>query len=437
MNSDLRSCATIFDKSGQPRSYAFTLAELKVGRSSSNDIRLDPVNDVTVSRKHGVFKCTPGPTEPTWSYEDLDSTQGTYLNGQRIKGVTTIVRGDMLMLGRDGPTVSLTWPVPRITGMEGTYLRSPVKQSVYFPLVFSEGFSGRFDYYTKIAAGGFGEVWKAHHNDTARVYAVKIMHPELLNADYLRKEDRDSLIARFVREAKLTHALASSGAPSIVQVHTWGDDPDRDYLYIVMDFVEGESLDKVIFRYDRIPENLAVRYLLNIAEALDYAHRFEWIDETGKHCRGVIHRDIKPNNILVDSKSNQAMIVDFGIAGIQQGGERLTASSVRVGSHQFLSLEAMENNVISPASDLWAFAVTAYLLLSRGHFPFEGREITELVKNMRENQMRPIGRYRTDLSADLVALLHSALNTDADKRPQTAGDWVTILRRLAASSPSP
>src|SRR5690606_4010044 len=125
------------------------------------------------------------------------------------------------------------------------------------------------------------------------------------------------LIRRFVREAELTHALHISGCPSIVPVHFWGDDPDRDFLFIVMDYVEGESLDKTIFKYDMIPESKACRYLLHVIQGLDYAHTFEWLNEEGGVLKGVVHRDIKPNNILVDSKTDHAWLVDFGIAGIQ------------------------------------------------------------------------------------------------------------------------
>ncbi len=422
-------CITIVDKTGRPRSLVFRQPELRVGRSSGNEIRLDPYVDIEVSRKHGQFKYEG---EDYWTYEDLDSTQGSFVNGRKIEKATRLSRGDVITLGRNGPTVNVAWPIPRITGAEGTYLKaSPQRDTPYFPLAFSEGFLDRFDSYERIGSGGFGEIWRGFSSKDNKSYAIKIMHPELLNPEYLRAEDRESLIRRFIREAKITHAMAESGAPSIVPVHTWGDDPDRDFLYIVMDFIEGESLDKTIFRYEQIPERQACRYLLHIAEGLSAAHMFRWQEEDGSLCEGVVHRDIKPNNILVEESSDRAWLVDFGIAGIQSGGERLTATSVRVGSHKFLSLEAMERNVIDPSLDLWAFAVTAYLLFSRGHFPYKGGESIELIRNMREGKLRPITHYRPDLSPELVDFLHRALDINPANRPKSAQDWISLMRSLS------
>lgn len=425
-------CITIIDKTGRPRSLVFRQEELRVGRSSGNEIRLDPYVDIEVSRRHGVFRHLG---EDHWIYEDLESTQGSFVNGRKVDKPTRLSRGDVITLGRNGPTVNIAWPVPRITGAEGTYLKSsPQRETPYFPLAFSDPFIDRFDSYERIGSGGFGEIWRAVAEKEQKTFAIKIMHPELLNPEYLRAEDRDSLIRRFVREAQITNAMANSGAPSIVPVHSWGDDPDRDFLYIVMDFIEGESLDKTIFRYEAIPERTACRYLLHIAEGLNAAHHFHWKEDDGSECHGVVHRDIKPNNILVEEASDRAWLVDFGIAGIQTGGERLTATSVRVGSHKFLSLEAMERNVIDPSLDLWAFAVTAYLLFSRGHFPYKGGESIELIRNMREGKLRPITHYRPDLSPALVDFLHRALDVNPAVRPKTAEEWIDLMRSLSEAA---
>jgi serine/threonine protein kinase len=420
-------CVTVVDKSGKARSSLFRKNELFVGRASNNDIRLDPYVDIEVSRRHGVLRHGD---DGNWYYEDLGSTQGTFMGTRRLEGPVVLCRGDVLNLGRTGPSLSVTWPVQRITGAEGTHLRVTKRDSPYFPMIFSEGFGDTYDSYERIGTGGFGEIWRAFKDGQPVSHAIKIMHPELLAPDYLREEDRASLVQRFKREARITHALATSGAPGVVMVHRWGDDPDRDFLYIVMDFVEGESLDKTIFRYDPIPEAKACRYLYQVAEALHYSHNFTWNDlEEGKLYSGIIHRDIKPNNILLDLAQDRAMLVDFGIAGIQEGGERLTATSVRVGSHKFLSPEAMEANVISPSLDLWAFAVTAYLLLSRGHFPYKGRDTLELIRNMRERALRPLNLYRQDLHPELLDLIHRSLEIEPQQRPQSAADWMEVLKK--------
>ncbi len=421
-------CATIIERNGKVISSVFQKEEIFGGRSSSNEIRIDPTVYTQVSRKHCRISRID---DDNYLFEDLGSTHGSYIDGRPIKGEYKLKRGDVITLGRDGPAVAITWPFPRVTGQEGTHLRLRVRHSASFPLAFSDGFIDRFDYYEKLASGGFGEVWRGIPIDGGRPLAIKLMHPELLDPDNLREDDRESLIRRFAREARVTHLLSESGAPAIVRVHSWGDDPFRDYLYIIMDLIEGQSLDKLIFRRPMMAPEVVATYMAQIARGLEAAHNFIWQDDNDKTLKGVVHRDIKPNNLIIEEDNRLAWIVDFGVAGIQEGGERLTATNITVGTYQFLPLESIEENLITPATDLWGFAVTMYLTLSRGRFPYVGRQRSELVQAIRHGEMIPITAYRNDLSQDWMDMLSKSLNPNPEQRVQSAGEWADFLEAVS------
>ncbi|CAN5167614.1 hypothetical protein BH09SUM1_BH09SUM1_22500 [soil metagenome] len=409
-------------------SRVFNQDEVSVGRSSTNDICPDPMIYNQVSRRHGrALRVGRG----NFVYEDLQSTQGSWYDGDELKKNLILRRGDSVTLGKDGPAVAFSWAQERITGHGGTHYRQRSRPSPSFPLVFSPAFFGRFSSYEKIAAGGFGEVWRGNPTDGSAALAIKLMHPQLLDPANLAKDDRDSLISRFAREARLTNQLSLSGAPNIPKVHSWGDDADKDYIYIVMDMIEGVSFDQLIHPKQPMPVDRAAQTMYQVARALDAAHNFEFVDESGIRARGVIHRDVKPNNILIEAGTNRTWVVDFGVAGFQEGGDRLTSTNITVGTYQFLPPESIESNVVSPATDLWGFTVTLYLALSGGRFPYQGSERMEILRILKAGEITPIGAYRQDLPASIHSAVDRSLNTDATQRVQSAQEWMQILKPYA------
>ena len=422
-------CITVLDLSGEPQSLVFDQDEVTVGRSLSCDVPFDPSVHPHISRIHGrLFRRESG----EWTFEDAGSKHGSYINGFRIENPIALKRGDKVSLGAPDSCIVITWPTPRITGNEATYLKYLDRERIHFPLAFSRSFLGKYKVYKKIGAGGYGEVWLAEpQDDNAKSVAVKLLHPDLLTLGNLEANERLKLIQRFSREARLTRLLGESNTPGVVKVHDWGDDPDRDYLFLVMDYVQGCSLERLIFRRPMLEPQPAAHYLFQIARTLQAAHEFKWTDDGGTQRQGIVHRDIKPANILIDEKTNDAWIVDFGIAAIEEGGERLTATNTALGSIRFLPPEALFSSQIATTVDLWAFAVTAYLLLSRGHFPYSGSKITELYQNMREGKITPLSYYRFDLDKQFTEALHSSLDPDLEKRIQTAAEWVQLLEPLA------
>lgn len=417
---------TVIEPTGEIATHVFRKDEITLGRSASNDLPLDPLRYEQISRKHGRI-ITNG--KGTFYYEDLESRHGSFLDGDKVLGARELKLGDAVMISPDGPVVQISWPQPRVTGEAGTHFRMRQKLSPAFPLAFSEGFFDRFSRYEKIAAGGFGEIWKATPVGNEPPRAIKLLHPLLLEPDNLQQMDRESLVRRFAREARIQHLLHESGVPSTVKVHSWGDDPDRDYLYIIMDLIEGYTFDRLIIREGMMSEARVARLLLPVAKALAASHVFEFTDDKGAACKGVIHRDLKPNNILVEAGNGDVRLLDFGVAGIIQGGDRITAANITVGTLHFLPPESLRDGAVSHMTDLWGLAVTIHLALSGGRFPYDGRGKRELLESIESGRLLKLTGYRNDLSPRMVDALSRSLSVDPAVRLQSAAEWVELLKK--------
>lgn len=426
-------CLTVSERNGRVFSLVFEKEEITIGRAQEMDVRFSSSIYTMISRRHGRFTRDE---EGQIIYEDLGSTQGSYLGRKKISEPVAIGREDAVTIGLDGPAVSITWPIERVTGKEGTHIRFYSRKNPHFPLVFSEGFLGKFNSYKRIGTGGFGEVWRAVPANGDKPVAVKLLHPLLLDPEYIGTQDRESILRRFVREAHVMQGLSESKAPGIVTVHSWGDDPHRDYVYIIMELVDGYSLDKIITKNEVLDERFVSRVMLDVCKALDAAHNFEFLDVTGGACHGVIHRDVKPHNILVNTKTGQSWLVDFGIAGIVTGGERLTMSSMTIGTRQFLPPEALESAIYGPKTDLWGVAVTLYLCLAGGRFPFRGDNEIELLETMKRNAAIPIHAWRSGLHPELAEALRKGLDPDPDSRLQTAREWADVFESVIKEATS-
>src|SRR5579885_2289370 len=164
-----------------------------------------------------------------------------------------------------------------------------------------------------LGRGGMGSVYLARERLLDRLVAIKVMHRE--RADTESHE-------RFLREAR---AAARLTHPNIVPLHSFGQSADT--LFYVMGYVEGESLEAVLRRTTRLPAAEVARILGELAEALDYAHR-----------HGVVHRDVKPDNIMLEQGTGRVVLTDFGIARVTTGGA-LTRTGVIVGTPQYMSPE--------------------------------------------------------------------------------------------------
>ncbi|HVO42534.1 MAG TPA: serine/threonine-protein kinase, partial [Aggregatilineales bacterium] len=202
---------------------------------------------------------------------------------------------------------------------------------------------GQYVITVQIGKGGMATVYRAHHAAMDRDVAIKVMDDEIAR--------QPEFIARFEREAKL---IARLQHPHILPVYDYARTDEVTYL--VMRLVEGESLDKRL-RTGKLPLELIVRLFDQIADALAYAHT-----------QGVVHRDLKPNNILLDSTSN-AYLTDFGIAKMVQSHTQLTAAGLVMGTPSYMAPELWRGEQIDTRVDIYALGIMLYEMLT-GELPF-------------------------------------------------------------------
>jgi serine/threonine-protein kinase len=249
--------------------------------------------------------------------------------------------------------------------------------------------SGRYRLDEKIGAGGMSTVYRARDMTLERDVAVKIMHREIAaDSDHLE---------RFRREAR---AVAQLSHPHIVNVIDAGEDEGRPY--IVFEYVEGETLKERIRRVGRLPVAEAVAYAIEIARALGYAHQ-----------RHIVHRDVKPQNVLIDAEGS-AKVTDFGIARtLDQEG--LTADGRVLGTTDYVSPEQALGHKVTGQSDLYSLGIVLFEMLA-GEVPFKGEnQVAVAMKHVRD-ALPDVQRLRPEVSSALAAVLERATAKDLDQR---------------------
>ncbi|THV28017.1 serine/threonine-protein kinase [Glycomyces paridis] len=262
----------------------------------------------------------------------------------------------------------------------------------------------------RIAVGGMGEVWRAEDTVLERTVAVKAMLPSLLS--------EPGFAQRFTAEAKTVAALTH---PHIVNVHDFGnaDLPDgQTTAYLVMEFVEGKSLADLIAARGRIDARELMPIIAATAEALQQAHD-----------RGVIHRDIKPGNILVRDRDGQAVLTDFGIARSGASGD-LTQTGAVMGTASYIAPEQAEGTGVLPASDMYSLGVVAFHGLT-GHRPFQAENPIELALHHVRTPAPPLP---LDVPPGVRAFVERAMGKDPHRRFATAADMAAAAR-VAVDAP--
>src|SRR5688572_30053190 len=254
-----------------------------------------------------------------------------------------------------------------------------------------------YDVGDEIGRGAMGVVYRATDLRLRRTVAIKVLPPDLA----FRPETRE----RFVREAEMAAQLSH---PNIVPIYSV--DEKDGIVHFVMAFVDGESLGERLEREPRPPLDLVRRVLRDVADALDYAHR-----------RGVIHRDIKPDNILLDRHGARPVVTDFGIARAGETHSRLTVTGVAVGTPAYMSPEqAMGERELDGRSDVYSLGVIGYRMLA-GELPFRASSSAAMMlKHISEKPLALAGQ-RPDVWPELVAAVEHALAKRPEDRWQDAG----------------
>src|SRR5688500_10844317 len=197
--------------------------------------------------------------------------------------------------------------------------------------------------------------------------------------------------------------------PNIVPI--FSVDEKDGIVYFVMAHIEGETLGERLEREPRSPVDLVRRVLREVSDALDYAHR-----------RGVVHRDIKPDNILLDRHGARPVVTDFGIARAAEGQSRLTVTGVAVGTPAYMSPEqAMGDRELDGRSDIYSLGVVGYRMIA-GELPFRASSSASMMLKHISERPTPLGGQRTDVSPALVAVVEHALAKRPEDRWKSAGE---------------
>src|SRR5436305_4271856 len=249
--------------------------------------------------------------------------------------------------------------------------------------------SGRYRLDEKIGAGGMSTVYRARDMTLERDVAVKLMHREIAaDSDHLE---------RFRREAR---AVAQLSHPYLVSVIDAGEDEGRPY--IVFEYVEGETLKDRIRRMGRLPVAEAVAYAIETARAPGYAHQ-----------RHIVHRDVKPQNVLIDLEGT-AKVTDFGIAR-SLAEEGLTADGRVLGTTDYVSPEQALGQVVTGQSDIYSLGIALYEMLT-GDVPFRGEnQVAVAMRHVRE-ELPDVQVLRPEVSAALAAVVDRATAKELAER---------------------
>src|SRR5262245_30890804 len=268
---------------------------------------------------------------------------------------------------------------------------------------------GRYVLRQRIGKGAMGEVWRGEDPEIGREVAVKVLRlPEGLS-DQQGAEWRQ----RFLREARAAGRLSHAG---IVAIHDVGE-ADDGRLFIVMELVQGQGLDEILSKGPPPPLEESLEWIAQLADALDSAHR-----------REIVHRDVKPANILLDEEG-RARLVDFGIARLSES--ELTREGCFLGSPAFASPEQVRGEAVDGRSDLFSLGGVLYTLLA-GTRPFRGEELSTLVYEIWPVEPLPPSHFAPHVPREIGAIALKALAKKPEDRYASGRDMAADLRAAAS-----
>ncbi len=262
-----------------------------------------------------------------------------------------------------------------------------------------------------LGTGGMGAVYQVRHLISHRVEAMKVLLPDF--------ESNAELAERFIREIRLQASLSHPNIASLHNALSFGNQ-----LMMVMEFVDGQTVGEIIRRAP-LSQLQTAQIAVQVLAALDYAHS-----------RGIIHRDVKPSNVMITS-DGAAKLMDFGIArGVTEHGS-LTQAGAAVGSLYYMSPEQLRGETLDGRSDLFSTGVTLFEALT-GQRPFRGGNASELLRAQRGEPVPDAGAGNAYVSTELSRIIGRALSHDPRERYQTASEFRDdvngFLRSFAAHS---
>src|SRR6184192_4235585 len=262
---------------------------------------------------------------------------------------------------------------------------------------------GEYEVLAELGRGGMATVYLAHDLALDRKVAIKVLAPALLHMG-------EGMVERFKREARTAAALSH---PHIIPIYAVKE--SERILYFVMKYVQGRPLDAIIQEVGPLPIQMVQTILAHVGDALGYAHR-----------HGVIHRDVKSANIMLD-EDGWAVVTDFGIAKVVQA-EGLTLTGVTVGTPTYMSPEQCDMREVTGASDQYSLGVVAYEMLT-GQLPFKGDSTMSVMYAHFNQPPRPVTELRPDCPPNLGAGVMRMLEKEPSRRWPSMDDVVAVCGR--------
>ena len=271
---------------------------------------------------------------------------------------------------------------------------------------------GRYQIEAEIGRGAMGVVYRARDPKIDRLVAIKT-----ISLAGQEPQDEQEYRERFLQEARAAGRLSH---PGIVTIFDAGEDPDTHEPYLVMEYISGQPLNKILPATDRkLPVETALHFALEIAEALDYAHS-----------QGVIHRDIKPANILV-TEDGHAKIADFGVARLNH--TLATHTGEIYGSPAYMAPEQLTRGQADARSDLFSVGVMLYSMIT-GFRPFQGNSAETVCFKVMNVEPVPVTSFQTEVHPGLDRIVSRAIAKDPDERYQSGAELARDIRNFLTTN---
>lgn len=271
---------------------------------------------------------------------------------------------------------------------------------------------GRYLIEAEIGRGAMGVVYRAYDPQIGRQVAIKTI--SLTGQEFA---DEEEYRARFLREVRAAGRLSH---PGLVTIYDAGQDPETQEPYLVMEYVTGEPLSRILGRQRKLDMRVALQYAQEVAEALDYAHN-----------QGVVHRDIKPANILI-TEDGHAKIADFGVAWLRQ---EISQVGEVVGSPAYMAPEQMTGKQGDTRSDLFSLGVVLYSMIT-GFRPFQGNSAKTVVFKVMNIEPVPVTSFQTEVSPELDAIVSRAIAKDPEDRYPSGAALARAIQKFRESGTS-
>src|SRR5215208_4918575 len=269
--------------------------------------------------------------------------------------------------------------------------------------------SGRYRVEDELGRGGMAKVYRGQDTVLGRTVAIKILAPQYA--------DDPNFVARFRREAKAAARLSN---PNVVSVFDTGD--EQDVHYIVMEYVDGRTLADYLAGGSRIMPERAIDIAIDVCRALEAAHE-----------QGVVHRDIKPGNIMITA-AGEVMVTDFGIARMATDQETIEQTAAVLGTASYLSPEQAQGQPVDGRTDIYSLGCVLYEMVT-GRPPFLGDSPVAVASKQVLEQPTPPSRLNPDVTADLDAVILRALAKNPENRYQSAEEMHADLERAKRGLP--